>query len=49
MGVNRSVKRQFIKGGRYIFPAYSDNKELIGSKLEQGLTDLIQDSGLDPS
>ncbi len=49
VGVNRSVKRQFIKGGRYIFPAYSDNRERIGEKLEQGMTDLIKDSGLEPS
>jgi hypothetical protein len=49
VGVNRSVKRQFIKGGRYIFPAYKDNRDQIGVKLEQGLTDLIRDSGLDPS
>jgi hypothetical protein len=49
VGVNRSVKRQFIKGGRYIFPAYSDNRERIGETLESGLTTLIRDSGLDPS
>jgi hypothetical protein len=49
VGVNRSVRRTFIKGGRYIFPAYSDNKDVIGERLEQGMTDLIRDSGLDPS
>lgn len=49
VGVGRSVRRQFIKGGRYIFPAYTENKDVIGEKLEQGLTDLIRDSGLEPS
>jgi hypothetical protein len=49
VGVNRSVKRQFIKGGRYIFPAYSDNRDVIGERLATGLTDLIRDSGLEPS
>lgn len=49
VGVNRSVRRTFIKGGRYIFPAYSDNKDVIGERLEQGMTELIRDSGLDPS
>lgn len=49
VGVNRSVKRQFIKGGRYIYPAYSDNREIIGERLETGLTDLIRDSGLEPN
>lgn len=49
VGVNRSVRRQFIKGGRYIFPAYSDNRDQIAVKLEQGMTDLIRDSGLEPS
>lgn len=49
VGVNRSVRRQFIKGGRYIFPAYTDNRDIIGEKLEQGLTELIRDSGLEPN
>lgn len=49
VGRNRSVHRQFIKGGRYIFPAYSDNRDQIAVKLEKGLTDLVRDSGLDPS
>ncbi len=49
VGIHRSVKRQFIKGGRYIFPAYSDNRDAIGERLEQGMTDLIRDSGLEPS
>lgn len=49
VGINRSVRRQFIKRGRYIFPAYVDNRDQIGEKLEQGLTDLIRDSGLEPS
>lgn len=49
VGKNRSVKRTFIKGGRYIYPAYTDNRELIGERLERGLTELIKDSGLEPS
>jgi hypothetical protein len=49
VGKNRSVRRTFIKGGRYIFPAYSDNRELIGERLERGMTELIRDAGLDPS
>lgn len=49
VGVNRSIRRTFIKGGRYIFPAYKDNREIIGEKLHSGLTDLIRDSGLEPS
>lgn len=49
VGINRSVKRQFIKRGRYIFPAYVDNRDQIGEKLEKGMTDLIRDAGLEPS
>ncbi|HSL51988.1 MAG TPA: hypothetical protein VK878_23200 [Candidatus Deferrimicrobiaceae bacterium] len=49
VGIGRSVRRTFIKGGRYIYPAYSDNRDAIGERLEQGLTDLIRDSGLEPS
>lgn len=49
VGVNRSVRRQFIAGGRYIFPAYTDNRGRIGDVLEQGLTGLIRDSGLESS
>jgi len=49
VGANRNVRRTFIKKGRYIYPAYSDNREQIGEKLQKGLTDLIRDSGLEPS
>lgn len=49
VGIRRSVRRQFIKGGRYIYPAYSDNRDQIADKLADGLTELIRDSGLEPS
>lgn len=49
VGINRSIRRTFIKSGRYIYPAYKDNRDVIASKLETGLTDLVRDSGLDPS
>lgn len=49
VGVNRSISREFIKRGRYIYPSYVDNKDVIADRLETGLTDLIRDSGLEPS
>lgn len=49
VGPNRKTYRQFIKRGRMIYPAYVDNKELIGERLEVGLANVIRDSGLEPS
>lgn len=49
VGVNRSVRRTFIKGGRYLFPSYSDNRDVIAERLETGMTELIRESGLEPS
>lgn len=46
VGRNRSVKRPFIKVGRYVYPTYYDHKVEILEKLNEGLAKLIVDSGL---
>lgn len=46
-GAGGSVKRPFIKSGRYIYPAYDANKASIGKALEQALVDLAQSAGLE--
>lgn len=38
--------RQFMKGGRYVYPAYSSEKTNILAMLNGGLIKLIQQAGL---
>lgn len=47
VGRNRSVKRPFVKGGRYVYPAYYANQEAIDSMLSNALTELIKRHGLE--
>ena len=49
VGRGDSVKRPFIRDGRYLYPAYRDRKAAIREKISKGLDDLIRDAGLDPS
>lgn len=48
VGKNRSVRRPYIKKGRYIWAAYADNDQLVQARLISGLTDLAQQAGLEP-
>ena len=47
VGRKKSVKRRFIKGGRYLYPAYSRNTATVQRILEDGLHELVRDAGLD--
>lgn len=47
VGKKRSVIRPTVKSGRYMYPAYSANRESIMKALEQGIVDLARNSGLD--
>lgn len=42
-----SVRRPFIKEGRYIYPAYYSVKPKVQARLEEGLRDLARNAGLD--
>lgn len=46
VGINNSVKRPFIKEGRYIFPTYKARKPEIQDQLQEGISSLIKRSGL---
>lgn len=47
VGRSNSVKRDFLKDGRYIYPAYYKNRDEIFKTIEEGLVDLIKKAGLD--
>ncbi len=44
-----SVKRPFLKGGRYIYPAYSDQYANIRRLLDKRLNALLQSKGIETS
>lgn len=46
-GHEGSVKRPFIKTGRYIYPAYAANRESIVKALADGLATLVRNAGLE--
>lgn len=46
VGPKRSVRRPFIKEGRYIFAAYNDNKPEIADTLKRELEAVINAAGL---
>jgi hypothetical protein len=47
VGPKKSVRRPFIKSGRYIYPAYTNNKEEIYNKLIQSLIDVAKAAGVE--
>lgn len=48
VGRNKSVKRPFIKEGRYLYPALGARKTEFSAMLETRLTAIITDAGLTP-
>lgn len=48
-GRKKSVQRQFIQGGRYLFPVISKHKAEIASFSEKALIQVARDAGLDVS
>lgn len=46
VGRNKSVKRPFIRQGRYLFPAAEEERNPVMRTLEQELTNLIKRAGL---
>lgn len=45
VGRKRSVRRKFIKGGRYIYPAYAAKRAFIQAQLTLSLTRLAEQQG----
>jgi hypothetical protein len=49
VGRRKSVKRPFLKSGRYLWKAYSDRHEEVQKKLEDGLKKLAESVGFEVS
>lgn len=47
VGINKSVSRPFVTGGRYLYPSYDASRASIGPALERGLVELVRDAGLE--
>lgn len=46
VGRGRSIRRPFLKDGRYIYATYSARRRWILVRLEEGLTELAKGAGL---
>lgn len=46
-GIRRSVVRDFIKEGRYIYPALHESRDQVQSAMQRGLTRIAQGAGLE--
>lgn len=47
VGRKHHTRRPFIKGGRYMYPAYAANRDTIIKALEKGLRDVATGAGLE--
>lgn len=47
VGRNRSVVRPFIKGGRYLYPAYESQHDNVLRLIRKRLTDLLAKKGIE--
>jgi hypothetical protein len=48
VGRHKTVKRPFLKRGRYIWDAYADNADKVEQQFTSALVDVARDAGLDP-
>jgi hypothetical protein len=46
IGRDKSNRRPFVKGGRYLYPAYAANRDSVHKALQKSLTDLAREAGL---
>lgn len=46
VGRNRSVRRPFIKQGRYVWAAYAEISGRVRTALDEGLADVVRRSGI---
>lgn len=49
IGRDKSQRRPFIAAGRYMYPAFSANRESIHKALERRLQELVREAGLEVS
>lgn len=47
IGRNKSQRRPFVQGGRYMYPAFSANRESIHKALDKSLKELVRAAGLE--
>lgn len=47
VGRNRSIRREFIKEGRYLYPTLGKNREKFKKTLDGALRGLAEDAGLE--
>jgi hypothetical protein len=47
VGREKSVSRPFVRGGRYIYPAWSRNRGDVLDAVNQGIVDLARNAGLE--
>lgn len=46
VGRNESVHREFIKTGRYLYPAFDRSRDAVADALNDGLAKVVADAGL---
>jgi hypothetical protein len=46
VGRSKSIKRPFMKSGRYIYPAAKDKRNAVAERVEEGMTELAKKAGL---
>lgn len=47
IGRDKSQRRTFVKGGRYMYPTFAANRDPIYRALQDGLADLARTAGLE--
>ena len=47
IGRDKSQRRPFVPGGRYMYPSYAANREGVERALQTALTDLVRMAGLE--
>lgn len=46
-GINNSVERRFVRGGRYIWPAFDANRKRLMGILDDDVADAVRRAGLE--
>jgi len=46
-GIRRTVLREFIQGGRYIYPALAETQSEVQSVMERGLSRIAREAGVE--
>lgn len=46
VGINDSVHREFIKTGRYLYPAFEGSRDQVQETLDKGLVEVAENAGL---